>query len=84
MDKMSSDAQISMLQGKLKTAELVAKMTVEGKKLKIQDDFNYDKLHMDAALKLVDIEAKAKTDETANLIKAQAIVSKETKGDEND
>lgn len=75
MDKMSSDAVIEQLKGKLETAKLVSNMTIEGKKLHLNDDFNYDKMHMDAALKLLDIESKTKTNEDANFIKAQQTVS---------
>ena len=74
MTKLQLEREVNDLQNQLSQAQLIGKTATDVKKQKDEMDFKYDQLHTDAALKLVDIEAKAKSDQEANLIKAQSLV----------
>jgi hypothetical protein len=86
MEKLSLQAQNDELKNELAQSKILVDTLSSKNQIDKQLDFDYDKLHTDAALKLIDIEATAKQDEKENFLKAQQIVEseEETEGGEND
>jgi hypothetical protein len=85
MEKLDMERKINDLESQLKQAQLIGKTATDIKQHNDQLDFDYDKLHTDAALKLVEIEASAKQNQADNLIQAQSLVQDEQEtGTDND
>jgi hypothetical protein len=71
MDKATSQAQIEALKMEVQKQTLL----LEAIKTKHKDELDKEKMLLDAAIKLTDIEAKAKADEDANFLANQKLVS---------
>jgi hypothetical protein len=71
MDKATSQSQIAILEMQLQKQSLL----LEAIKTKHKDELDKEKMLLDAAIKLTQIEATAKADEDANFLANQKIVS---------
>jgi hypothetical protein len=80
MDKLTYDAQIKQLQAQLASAKLLTEQSNAAKKL----EFDYDKLHSDNAMKLIDMETKAQAQQDANYLQAQETIEEEAEPEESD
>jgi hypothetical protein len=70
MDKATAQSQISLLEMQLQKQSLL----LEAIKTKHKDELDKEKMLLDAAIKLTDIEAKAKADQDANFIANQQLI----------
>jgi hypothetical protein len=70
MDKATSQAQIEALKMEVQKQTLL----LEAIKTKHKDELDKEKMLLDAAIKLTDIEAKAKADQDANFIVNQQLI----------
>jgi hypothetical protein len=70
MDKATAQAQIEALKMDLQKQTLL----LEAIKTKHKDELDKEKMLLDAAIKLTDIEAKAKADQDANFIANQQLI----------
>jgi hypothetical protein len=77
LEKLKLDTEIAHLKHQLESAKWLTTGVSARKDKQDQLDFDYDKLHTDSALKLVELEAKANQDEKENFLAAQQTVELE-------